>query len=215
MLGLIVQYSRSASGDTTNWPRIASHRMLPARIASAGGMAADPRFRRAYITGRPARRTKVTTPGVRLPARGASVTMVHWLEGVHFGPPEIRPAAISSIFDISVIATPLDPAGGLNVNASGSGAAPVFQCLSRKVYCGAAATALLVITYLRALAELYPDLPICVEVSEREMLALDPIHETPPIYLASSTTLADLVHGRRARSSGGSEGSAPVVDARA
>ena len=72
------------------------------------------------------------------------------------------------------------PAGGVNVKASAAGLMPVFQLLTRSVYCGALFTVLLVITILRGiglLADLHPELPVGIGVAEGEMLAFHAVDD--------------------------------------
>ena len=89
------------------------------------------------------------------------------------------PAGTSSISRSSLKSSFLAPAGGVE----GEGMprpAHRSSTLDRRVYCGAAVTALLVITYLRGiglLADLDPDLPVGVRVAEGEMIALDAVDD--------------------------------------
>src|SRR4051812_17851671 len=75
------------------------------------------------------------------------------------------------------IVTFVASAAALKVNASAPMAASVFQSLILSVYCGAPATALLVITYLgnRPGASLHPDLPIGIGISKCKVFAFNTI----------------------------------------
>jgi hypothetical protein len=87
--------------------------------------------------------------------------------------------------DQRVRTQPFAVAGGTKVKASAAGLMPLFQLLTRSVYCGALLMVLLVITSLRGnrtLAHLYPELPVGIQVAESEVLALDAVDHSRGRY---------------------------------
>src|SRR5215208_3217292 len=188
--GIVVNPCRRGSGGSNSHGPAggpAGH----AGIAHGRRRPSDPRL--SLADERAAGAGAVTAPEQNRTARQERERgMGHQLKAgwVHFAPPGTMPAGISSISLSRVIATPLEPAGGLKVKASGAGLTPAFQSLSRSVYCGAAPTALLVMTYLRGTGCSPTSTQICQSVSRLRKARCS--HSTPsttprPMCLASNT----------------------------
>src|SRR5262245_13754725 len=124
-------------------------------IAHGGERAANDRLGRrgqARLRGRHFLRRKQNDESGGRRQGGANKSAAHTS---HFVPPVTWPTVTcpggTSSTCRATNSTRLASAGGLNVNASAATATSVFQSLTRSVYCGAPATCLLVMMYLRGI----------------------------------------------------------------
>ena len=109
-------------------------------------------------------------------------------------------AGISSTLDNDARSTREVPLGGVKLKTSEAIAIPAFQSLSRKVYLRSGRHGLAcddVLPWQRALARLDPDLPVCVEIAEGQMIALDPIDDAHADHPAFKNARGQLLESVR------------------
>src|SRR5579864_1361448 len=132
----------------------------------------------------------------------------------HFFSPSVVPAGTSSnwIMTSESRLALVAPSGGLNVNASASVIASVFQSLMRSVYCGAPASVLLVITYLRGIGWAPLWIQICQSVSwPRNARCSHSTPSTTPWPTCSPSTTSDMNWSKELDVSKSVPGIAPPV----